>query len=122
MSGSLISGGTASREGEAIEERLEFLGGSLNFSVGERMSRLALGAEQGPRRGARPVLRRAANPEFREGPLGVVRARQIQQLRQANDQPAQVLEPRVREADLRRASADGPSRPGSPTRRSPPTT
>jgi zinc protease len=92
MAGSLISGGTTSREGEAIEERLEFLGGSLDFSVGERIARLSLWVlSKDLDEGLDlffDVLRR---PEFREGPLGVVRARLVQQLRQANDQPAAVL-------------------------------
>jgi zinc protease len=92
MSGSLISGGTTAREGEAIEDRLEFLGGSLTFSVGERIARLSLWVlSKDIDEGLDlffDVLRR---PEFREEPLGVVRARLIQQLHQANDQPAQVL-------------------------------
>lgn len=92
MSGALISGGTASREGEAIEERLEFLGGSLNFSVGERMSRLTLWVlSKDLEEGLDLFFDVLRQPEFREGPLGVTRARQIQQLRQANDQPSQVL-------------------------------
>ena len=92
MSGTLISGGTATREGEAVEERLEFLGGSLNFSVGERMSRLTLWVlSKDLEEGLDLFFDVLRQPEFREGPLGVTRARQIQQLRQANDQPSQVL-------------------------------
>jgi zinc protease len=92
MSGSLITGGTTTREGEAIEERLEFLGGSLNFSVGERISRLTLWVlSKDIDEGLDLFFDVLRNPEFREGPLGVVRARLIQQLRQANDQPSQVL-------------------------------
>lgn len=92
LSGSLITGGTTTREGEAIEERLEFLGGSLNFSVGERISRLTLWVlSKDIDEGLDLFFDVLRNPEFREEPLGLVRARQIQQLRQANDQPSRVL-------------------------------
>lgn len=92
MAGSLISGGTTSREGEAIEERLEFLGGSLNFSVGERLSRLTMWVlSKDIDEGLDLFFDVLRHPEFRAEPLGLVRARLIQQLRQANDQPAEVL-------------------------------
>lgn len=92
MSGSLISGGTSSRTGEAIEERLEFLGGSLSFSVGERIARLSLWVlSKDLDEGLDLFFDVLRNPEFRAEPLGVVRAREIQQLRQANDQPAGIL-------------------------------
>jgi len=42
LSECLIKGGTKTRTGSAIEERLDFLGGSINFSVGERTSTLTM--------------------------------------------------------------------------------
>ena len=42
MSGALIQGGTKTKEGTAIQERLDFLGASLGFNVAERTATLTL--------------------------------------------------------------------------------
>jgi zinc protease len=88
----LIKGGTAGREGEAIEERIDFLGGSLNFMVGERTSSLSLSVlSKDLDEGLTLFFDVLRNPAFREEPLKLAKARFIEQLRQANDQPNAVL-------------------------------
>jgi len=88
----LIKGGTASREGTAIEERIDFLGGSLNFNVGERASTLSLSVlAKDLDEGLTLFFDVLRNPAFREEPLKLARARFVEQLRQANDQPNAVL-------------------------------
>jgi len=42
LSECLIKGGTKTRTGQQIEERIDFLGGTLNFSVGERTATLSM--------------------------------------------------------------------------------
>lgn len=92
LSQTLIRGGTKTREGTAIEERLDFLGGSLAFNVGERTSTLTLSVlSKDLDEGLDLFFDVLRNPEFREAPLALAKARQIQSLRQANDQPGQVL-------------------------------
>jgi zinc protease len=92
MSDVLIKGGTKSKEGSAIEERIDFLGGSLNFSVGERTSTLTLSVlSKDLVEGLDVFFDVLMNPEFREGPLNLAKARLVEQLRQANDQPSVVL-------------------------------
>jgi predicted Zn-dependent peptidase len=88
----LIKGGTTSRDGAAIEERIDFLGGSLNFSVGERTSTLSLSVmTKDLDEGLALFFDVLRNPAFREEPLKLAKARFVEQLRQANDQPATVL-------------------------------
>jgi len=88
----LIKGGTTSRDGSAIEERIDFLGGSLNFSVGERTSTLSLSVlTKDLDEGLALFFDVLRNPAFREEPLKLAKARFVEQLRQANDQPATVL-------------------------------
>ena len=88
----LIKGGTASRDGSAIEERIDFLGGSLNFMVGERTSTLSLSVlKKDLDEGLAMFFDVLRNPAFREEPLKLAKARFVEQLRQANDQPATVL-------------------------------
>ena len=92
LSATLIKGGTASREGSAIEERLDFLGGSLNFRVGERTSQLSLSVlSKDLDEGLALFFDVLRNPAFREDEVNLARARLIEQLRQANDQPSMVL-------------------------------
>lgn len=92
MSAAFIKGGTVSREGEAIEERIDFLGGSLSFNVGERTSTLSLSVlSKDLEEGLTLFFDVLMNPAFRDDALQLARARLVEQLRQANDQPASVL-------------------------------
>jgi zinc protease len=88
----LIKGGTTTREGEAIEERIDFLGGSLSFRAGERTSTLSLSVlSKDLDEGLAVFFDVLRNPAFREEPLGLAKSRFVEQLRQANDQPSSVL-------------------------------
>ena len=88
----LIKGGTATREGSTIEDRIDFLGGSLSFNVGERTSMLSLSVlSKDLDEGLTLFFDVLRNPAFREEPLKLAKARFIEQLRQANDQPSTVL-------------------------------
>jgi predicted Zn-dependent peptidase len=88
----LIKGGTTTREGSAIEDRIDFLGGTLNFMVGERTSTLSLSVlAKDLDEGLTLFFDVLRNPAFREEPLKLAKARFIEQLRQANDQPSSVL-------------------------------
>ncbi|MDH4196047.1 MAG: insulinase family protein [Candidatus Aminicenantes bacterium] len=88
----LIRGGTKTRDGAAIEERIDFLGGSLNFMVGERTSQLSLSVlSKDLDEGLAIFFDVLMNPEFREDPLKLAKARLVEQLRQVNDQPSGVL-------------------------------
>ncbi len=88
----LIKGGTTTREGSAIEDRIDFLGGTLNFMVGERTSTLSLSVlAKDLDEGLALFFDVLRNPAFREEPLKLAKARFIEQLRQANDQPSTVL-------------------------------
>jgi len=88
----LIQGGTKTREGGAIEERIDFLGGMLNFNVGEQTSTLTLSVlSKDLEEGLQIFFDVLLNPEFRDGPVNLARARLIEELRQANDQPSEIL-------------------------------
>jgi zinc protease len=88
----LIKGGTKTREGSTIEDRIDFLGGSLNFNVGERTSSLSLSVlTKDLDEGLTIFFDVLRNPAFREEPLKLAKARFVEQLRQANDQPNAVL-------------------------------
>ena len=88
----LIKGGTTTREGSAIEDRIDFLGGSLNFNVGERTATLSLSVlTKDLDEGLALFFDVLRNPVFREEPLKLAKARFVEQLRQANDQPNGVL-------------------------------
>jgi len=92
MSETLIKGGTKAREGSVIEERIDFLGGSLSFSVGERISTLSLSVmKKDLDEGLGLFFDVLMNPEFRDDALKLGKARLIEQLSQANDQPSAVL-------------------------------
>ena len=88
----LIKGGTKTREGDVIEERIDFLGGSLSFFVSDRTAALSLSVlGKDLDEGLGIFFDVLMNPEFREAPLNLSKARLIEQLRQANDQPNMVL-------------------------------
>jgi predicted Zn-dependent peptidase len=88
----LIKGGTAAKEGQAIEDRVDFLGGSLNFMVGERTSTLTLSVlAKDMDEGLAVFFDVLRHPAFREEPLKLAKARFVEQLRQANDNPSGVL-------------------------------
>jgi zinc protease len=88
----LIKGGTKAKEGSTIEERIDFLGGSLNFSVQERTSTLSLSLlGRDLDEGLSLFFDVLMNADFREAALSLAKARLIEQLRQENDQPAGVL-------------------------------
>ena len=88
----LIKGGTATREGSAIEDRIDFLGGSLNFMVSDRTAMLTLSVlSKDLDEGLTLFFDVLRHPAFREEPLKLAKARFIEQLRQVNDQPSTVL-------------------------------
>lgn len=92
MAQTLIKGGTKTREGSQIEDRLDFLGASLNFSVAERVSTLSLSIlSKDLDEGLDLFFDVLMNPEFREDSLKVAKGRMIEQLRTANDAPSAVL-------------------------------
>jgi len=92
MSGSMIRGGTKTREGSAIEERIDFLGGSLNFNAGDRTSTLSLSVlSKDVDEGLAIFFDVLMNPEFKEDALNLSKSRLINQLRSANDNPSGVL-------------------------------
>ncbi|MGD0781783.1 MAG: pitrilysin family protein [Candidatus Aminicenantales bacterium] len=92
LSSTLIRGGTKTKEGTAIEERIDFLGGSLTFNVGERTSTLTLSVlSKDLDEGLALFFDVLMHPEFREAPFALAKARAIEQLRQANDSPSAVL-------------------------------
>jgi predicted Zn-dependent peptidase len=92
LSRTLIQGGTTTRDGDTIEERIAFLGGTLDFNVGERTSTLTLSVlSKDLDEGLALFFDVLLNPEFREAPLTLAKARLVEQLRQANDQPSEVL-------------------------------
>ena len=92
MSETLIDGGTKTKEGTVIKERIEFLGGSLSFRTSDRISTLSLFVlSKDINEGLELFFDVLMNPEFREDPLNLAKARLIQRLRQINDQPSGVL-------------------------------
>jgi len=92
MEATLIKGGTKTREGSAIEERIDFLGGVLSFFVGERTSTLTLSVLSKDLDEGLPIFFDVLmNPEFREESLKIAKGRIIEDLKQANDSPSSVL-------------------------------
>ncbi len=92
MADTLIKGGTKTKDGDAIQERIDFLGGSLSFFVSDRTSTLSLFVlSKDLDEGLGLFFDVLMNPEFREDALNLSKARLIEQLRQANDQPNAVL-------------------------------
>ncbi len=92
LSQCLIKGGTKTRTGSQIEERIDFLGGTLNFSVGERTATLSMSVlSKDLDEGLNIFFDVLMNPEFREDSLKLARDRMIEQMRSANDNPSQVL-------------------------------
>lgn len=88
----LIKGGTKTRTGTAIEDRVDFLGGTLNFSVGERTATLSMSVlSKDLDEGLDLFFDVLMNPEFREDSVKLAKGRLIEQLRSANDNPSQVL-------------------------------
>lgn len=88
----LIKGGTKTKEGSVIEERIDFLGGTLSFFVGDRTSTLSLSVlSKDLDEGLDLFFDVLMNPEFREDAVALSKARSIERLRQANDQPNVVL-------------------------------
>jgi zinc protease len=92
MSGTMIKGGTKTREGSEIEERIDFIGGSLSFRAAERTATLTLSLlSKDMDEGLELFFDVLMNPVFRETSLELEKARLISQLRQANDQPNGIL-------------------------------
>lgn len=92
LEGTLIKGGTKTKEGGDIEERIDFLGGSLSFFVGERTSSLSLSVlSKDLDEGLSIFFDVLMNPEFREESLKITKGRIIENLRQANDSPSRIL-------------------------------
>jgi len=92
MSGTLIKGGTKTKEGSVIEERIDFLGGILSFNVGERTATLSLSVLSKDLDEALGIFFDVLmNAEFREDALKLSKSRLIEQLRQVNDNPSTIL-------------------------------
>lgn len=92
LSECLIKGGTRTRTGSVIEDRIDFLGGTLNFSVGERTAMLSMSVlSKDLDEGLDLFFDVLMNPEFREDSLKLAKGRLIEQMRSANDNPSQVL-------------------------------
>lgn len=92
LEGTLIKGGTKTRDGSDIEERIDFLGGSLFFSVGERTSSLSLSVlSKDLDEGLSIFFDVLMNPEFRDESLKITKGRIIEDLKQANDSPGRTL-------------------------------
>ena len=92
MGATLIKGGTKTRDGSAIEDRVDFLGATLAFMAGERTSQLTMSVlSKDLDEGLAIFFDVLRNPEFREDAVKLAKARLIDQLRQANDQPSQIL-------------------------------
>jgi len=90
--GTLIKGGTKTRDGSTIEERIDFLGGSLRLSVRERTSSLSLTVlSKDLDEGLDLFFDVLMNPEFREESLKITKGRIIEDLKQANDSPRTIL-------------------------------
>lgn len=88
----LIKGGTTTKEGPVIEDRIDFLGGSLSFNVQDRTAMLTLSVlSKDLDEGLATFFDVLRNPAFREEPLKLAKARMIEQLRQVNDQPSAIL-------------------------------
>lgn len=92
MGDTLIKGGTKTTDGSIIEERIDFLGGTLSFLVSDRTATLSLSVlSKDLDEGLGIFFDVLMNPEFREAAVLLSKARLIEQLRQANDQPSTVL-------------------------------
>lgn len=92
LSECLIKGGTKTRTGSAIEDRLDFLGGTINFSVGERTATLSLSVlSKDLDEGLDIFFDLLMNPEFREDSLKLAKGKIIEQMRGINDNPSLVL-------------------------------
>ena len=92
MGETLIKGGTKTRDGSVIEDRIDFLGGTLSFFVGERTSTLTLSVmSRDLDEGLALFFDVLMNPEFRDSALNLAKRRMIEQLRQVNDAPSMVL-------------------------------
>jgi zinc protease len=92
ISGTLIKGGTKTREGNEIEERIDFIGGSLSFRAAEQTATLTLSLlSKDMDEGLELFFDVLMNPEFKGASLDLEKARLISQLRQANDQPNGIL-------------------------------
>lgn len=93
LQASLIKGGTARRDGAALEERLDFLGAQIDFRVGERTATLSLSVlSKDLAEGLAIFFDLLRQPAFRPESLAIARGRMIEELRRANDAPKPVLE------------------------------
>lgn len=92
MGQTMIKGGTKTRIGSDIEDRINFIGGGLSFRAGARTSTLSLNVLlEDLDEGLELFFDVLMNPEFRRGPVNLAKVSRIQGLRQANDQPNSVL-------------------------------
>lgn len=93
MQDSLVKGGSAGYPGARLEERIDFLGGSISFYVGQRTATLSLSVlSKDMQEGLSIFFDLLQNPQFSEESLEVARNRMIEGLKQANDSPRPVLE------------------------------
>jgi len=92
MSQTYIRGGTKTRIGTDIQDRISFIGGSLNFRAGERTSTLSLSVlSEDIEEGLELFFDVLKNPEFRKDAVDLAKASLLQSLRRANDSPGSVL-------------------------------
>ena len=92
MSQTMIKGGTKTREGSTIEDRINFIGGGLSFRAGARTSTLSLNVLlEDLDEGLELFFDVLMNPEFRKESVNLAKVSSIQGLRQANEQPNSVL-------------------------------
>ncbi len=82
MSQTMIKGGTKTREGRDIEDRINFIGGGLSFRAGERTSTLSLNVlSEDLDEGLEIFFDVLVNPQFRRGPVALAKASSTQRLR-----------------------------------------
>lgn len=92
MQGTLIKGGTTTKDGSTIEERIDFLGGSFSLRVSESSASLSLSIlSKDLDEGLSLFFDVLMNPEFREDSLNITKGQLIENIKQANDSPRTVL-------------------------------
>lgn len=93
FSQTFVKGGTATRTGESIEERIRFLGGRISFrSLDEQTSVLSLSIlTKDLDETLALIFDVLQNPEFRSGSLDIAKGAILENLRQANDNPRAIL-------------------------------
>ncbi len=93
LQSSLLKGGTEKRDGASLEERLDFLGATLNLRVSDQTSTLSLSIlSKDLEEGLDIFFDLLRHPAFRPESLTIAKGRMIEELKRANDSPKPVLE------------------------------